>query len=98
MEIFRSKRNWYICVFCCIMWEKNDYKRNSIINRFCWFLKNERRGKKEFLDRILARQMEIGFICWLAGAYNAFIEFLNKIDFNSIKNKLTGEMLGEMLM
>ena len=42
--------------------------------------------------------MEIGLICWLAGAYNAFIEFLNKIDFNSIKNKLTGEMLGEMLM
>ena len=42
--------------------------------------------------------MEIGLICWLAGACNAFIEFLNKVDFDSIKNKLTGEMLGEMLM
>ena len=42
--------------------------------------------------------MEIGWICWLAGAYNAFTEFLNKIDVNSIKNKLTGEMLGEIMM
>ena len=42
--------------------------------------------------------MEIGLICWLAGMYNAFTEFLNKIDFNLIKNKLTGEMLDEIMM